>query len=202
MITSQLDDLCILVAQNDDEFAFEKIFNHFYHKLFLFAKAFLKSRESAEEVVSDVFVKLWQNRESLPAIKNLNYYLFVSSKHAALDYLEKRNKLLTVNLDDLAVEFGEISLNPEELFISAELLMRIQQAISALPPKCRLIFRLIKEDGLKYREVAEMLNLSVKTVETQMSLAISKIGGELLAANIFPHANLSRFGDDRLEQGK
>lgn len=202
MSASQLDDLCILVSQNDDALAFEKIFNHFYRRLFLFAKAFLKSRESAEEVVSDVFLKLWQNRDSLPAIKNLNYYLFVSCKHAALDYIEKKNKVPTINLDDLAVEFGEIALNPEELFISTELLMRIQQAISALPPKCKLIFRLIKEDGLKYREVAEMLNLSVKTVETQMSLALSKIGGELLAANVFPHANLSRFGDDRLEQEK
>ncbi len=202
MISGQLDDLCILVAQKDDQLAFEKIFNHFYNRLFLFTKSILKSSESAEEVVSDVFVKLWQNRESLPAIKNLNYYLFVSAKHAAFDLLRKKNRILTINFDDLDVEFGHIVLNPEEIFISSELLARVNQAISALPPKCKLIFKLIKEDGLKYREVAEMLNLSLKTVETQMSLALSKIGSELLASSIFPDVNLSRFGDYRKKHGK
>jgi len=202
MPTNQLADLCMLVAQNGDQVAFKKIFSYFYPKLFPFVKGLLKSQESAEEVMSDVFLKLWQSRQSLPAIQNLNYYLFVVSKHAAFDYIQKKQKIFVVSLDDLAVEFGEIKLNPEELCISAELLNKIQQAVAALPPNCRLIFRLVKEDGLKYREVAEMLNLSIKTVENQMSLALSKIGSELLAANAFPHFDLSRFAKTRSTKNK
>lgn len=186
MSANYLDEWCMRVAQHDDQAAFQQIFNQFYRKLFLFVKAFLKNKEFSEEVVADVFIKLWQNRKSLPGIKNLNYYLFVTAKHAAFDYLENNKKNQTVDLDEVEVDFGEIRANPEELYISAEMLRQIHLAIATLPPRCRLIFRLVKEDGFKYREVADMLNLSVKTIETQMSIALSKIGGELLGSRVFP----------------
>jgi RNA polymerase sigma-70 factor (family 1) len=172
-----------LVAEYDDESAFEKIFTYFYPKLLVFSRSILTNKELAEEATEDVFLKLWQNRKTLPAIKNLNYYLFTAVKHSSLDYLVKTKREAFLSFDDIDLEFGDIRLNPEEHLISAEAVKRIQLAIDSLPVRCKLIFRLVKEDGLKYREVAELLGLSVKTVETQMSLALSKVGQALRPGN-------------------
>ena len=179
MLATPLTTLCLQIAEDDDEAAFGEIFKLFYPRLLLFAQAILKSRELAEEVVEDVFLKLWENRKMLPAIKNLHYYLLVAAKHKALDYLEKMKRQAVISLDDVDVAFGEITINPENSMISAETIRIIQTIIETLPPRCKLIFRLVKEDGLKYREVAELLNISIKTVETQMSLALTKIGTAL-----------------------
>lgn len=170
-----------LKAADDDEIAFEAIFKLFYVRLLQFAESTLGNREEAEEVVEDVFIKLWENRKILSAIKNLNYYLFVVTKNTALNYIEKNKKHTTVCLEDYKVDFGEISMNPEECMISAEAVKKIQQIIDRLPPQCKLIFKLIKEDGLKYKETAALLQLSVKTIESQMALALRKIGKTLLS---------------------
>ena len=179
MPTTPLTTLCLQVAEQDDELAFGEIFKLYYPKLVVFAEAICKNAASAEEIVEDVFLKLWENRKTLPAINNLNYYLLVATKHKALDYLEKIKKHASVSLDHLEVEFGAIHINPENTLISAETVRIIQSIINDLPQRCKLIFRLVKEDGLKYREAAELLNISIKTVETQMSLALSKIGAAL-----------------------
>ena len=187
MPTASINELCLQIAEQDDEAAFGELFRLFYPKLLLFTETILKSREPAEEAVEDVFLKLWENRKVLPAINNVNYYLLVAAKHKALDYLEKMKKQAVISLDEVEVEFGDIPVNPENTLISAENIRIIQAIINDLPPRCKLIFRLIKEDGLKYREAAELLNISVKTVETQMSLALSKIGAGLQTR--FPSEN-------------
>jgi RNA polymerase sigma-70 factor (ECF subfamily) len=179
MPTTTISQLCLQIAEFDDEVAFGELFKLYYPRLLLFAEAILKSREPAEEAVEDVFLKLWENRKVLTAINNVNYYLLVAAKHKALDYLEKMKKQAIISLDDVEVEFGDISVNPENTLISAESVRIIQSIINDLPPRCKLMFRLVKEDGLKYREVADLLNVSVKTVETQISLALSKIGAAL-----------------------
>jgi RNA polymerase sigma-70 factor (ECF subfamily) len=179
MPTASINQLCLQIAEFDDEAAFGELFKLCYSRLLVFSEAILKSRELAEEAVEDVFLKLWENRKVLPAINNINYYLLVAAKHKALDYLEKAKRQAIISLDDVKVEFGDISINPEDTLISAESVRIIQNLINDLPPRCKLMFRLVKEDGLKYREVADLLNVSVKTVETQISLALSKIGTAL-----------------------
>ena len=179
MPTTTISQLCLQIAKFNDEAAFGELFKLYYTRLLLFTEAILKDREQSEEAVEDVFLKLWENREVLPAINNINYYLLVAAKHRALNYLEKMKRQAIIGLDDVEVEFGDISVNPENALISAENVRIIQAIINDLPPRCKLIFRLIKEDGLKYREAADLLNVSVKTIETQMSLALSKIGAAL-----------------------
>ena len=179
MPTASIEKICLRIAESGDEAAFEELFNLYYPRLLLFAEAILKSREPAEEAVEDVFLKLWSNRKTLPAIKNLNYYLLVSVKHKALDYLEKMKSQVMVSFDDADLELTMMPVNPESTLISAESIRIIQTVINNLPPRCKLIFHLVKEDGLKYRETADLLNISIKTVETQMSLALSKIGQAL-----------------------
>jgi RNA polymerase sigma-70 factor (ECF subfamily) len=179
MPTASINQLCLQIAESNDEVAFGELFKLYYPRLLLFAQSILKSREPAEEAVEDVFLKLWENRKVLPAINNLNYYLLVAAKHKALDYMEKMKRQAVISLDEVEVEFGDMAVNPENILISAESVRIIQSSINELPPRCKLIFRLVKEDGLKYREAADLLNVSVKTVETQMSLALSKIGAAL-----------------------
>lgn len=175
MLATSISKLCLLVAEQDDQSAFSELFQLFYPKLLSLAQAILKHRQTAEEAVQDVFLQLWKNRKVLPAINNLQYYLFVAAKHSALDHLEKMKRQSHLALEEAGIAFGTIESTPEHALISAEMMQAIQASINELPPRCKLIFRLVKEDGLKYREVAELLQLSVKTVETQMSLALDKV---------------------------
>ncbi|HEX6180867.1 MAG TPA: RNA polymerase sigma-70 factor [Chitinophagaceae bacterium] len=163
------------IALHSDEQAYKQLFHHFYPSLYQFALSLVKTGQVAEEVVSDVFIHIWQKRAALVRIQNLKLYLFVSTRNTSLNYLrqKKRDILLT---DDYRVQLRSVYFDPEQLLITAEMINRIQQAIYQLPPRCQLIFKLIKEDGLKYKEVAELLNLSLKTIENQMTLALRKIG--------------------------
>ncbi len=99
------------------------------------------------------------------------------TKNRSRDYLRKYGNKKKINLDDLALPFYRVDTTPEDLMISEEVVNQINRAINELPTKCRLIFKLVKEDGLKYREVAELLHLSLKTVENQVGIALKKIHG-------------------------
>ena len=163
------------IALYDDQPAYKELFALFYKSLQQFAVTFVRSPEVAEEVVSDVFIKVWKKRAGLPRIHNLKLYLFISTKNGALNYLRSQKKGF-LQPEQYFVQLQSIYFNPEKLMLTAEMMNRVQKAINDLPPRCQLIFKLIKEDGLKYREVAELLHVSIKTVENQMAIAIKKIG--------------------------
>lgn len=167
------------IAINNDQQAYNGLFLHFYPSLKQFAFSFLKSKQLSEEAVSDVFIKIWERRSTLNTISNLKLYLFTSTRNVALNYLKKQKGLNNIVADDYWVELNSIYFDPEQLLITAEMIARVQDAVQSLPARCRLIFKLVKEEGLKYREVAELLNLSVKTVENQMTLALKKIGSAI-----------------------
>jgi len=164
------------IARFDDQKAYKELFTTLYSPLFLFAKSMVKSKESAEEIVSDVFIRIWEKRRDLEKIDNLRVYLYVSIRNTALNYLSHQKRNSTNSLDEFHAEFTSIYFDPEQLLITADMLALIRKSIDQLPPKCKIIFKLVKEDGLKYKEVAEILNLSVKTVENQVAIALQKIG--------------------------
>jgi RNA polymerase sigma-70 factor (family 1) len=156
------------IARNDDTTAYKELFVSFYNPLLRFAVTLVKSKEQAEEIVSDVFINIWEKRKRINSINNLKVYLFIAVKNTSLNYLSRQNKNLTDSVDEAGIEFKSIYFDPEQLMVTAEMVARIKAAIEALPPKCKLIFKLIKEDELKYRDVAEILNISLKTVESQI----------------------------------
>ena len=174
-IAENIVELQRRIALYDDEPAYKEIFFTYYTPLLRFAQTFVVDRQCAEEIVSDVMMKIWEKRKGLPSISNLRVYLYISTKNTALNYLAKQKKVEIVSIEYLNLDFPSNALNPEQLMITAEMYKHIRHAIEALPPKCQLIFKLVREDGLKYREVAELLNLSLKTVENQMSIALRKI---------------------------
>jgi RNA polymerase sigma-70 factor (family 1) len=164
------------IAYFDDQQSYKELFIELYTYLFLFAKTFVKTKEPAEEIVSDVFIKIWEKRKGLEKIINLKVYLYVTTRNIALNCLEKQRRTATHSIDDYTVDLSSVYLNPEQLLITADMLALIQKAIDQLPPKCKIVFKLAKEDGLKYREIAEIMNVSIKTVENQLAIALHKIG--------------------------
>ena len=160
----------------DDQQAYKELFTSLYSYLYHFARTLVRAREPAEEIVSDVFIKVWEKRRDLKKIDNLKVYLYITTRNMAFNYLDKQKRTPTDHLEDIPAEFTSVYFDPEQLMITADMLTLIQKAIDHLPPKCRMIFKLVKEDGLKYREVAEIMNVSIKTVENQLAIALHKIG--------------------------
>ena len=162
-----------IAAGNQD--AFRQLFNIYSTRLIEFASALVKNKEAATDVVNEVFVKLWKGRERIPGIQNLKVYLYTATKNAALNYLSRKaHQLITEPFDDFSIQLREEQC-PDQQLITEEIFNKIRMAVEQLPPRCKMIFKLVREDGLKYKEVAEVLNVSVKTVDAQMVIAVKKI---------------------------
>jgi RNA polymerase sigma-70 factor (ECF subfamily) len=173
--TVQLRELQIKVARGDEN-AFTQLYLHFGKKLVLFGISLVRSKEIAEELVEDVFVRLWAGRENITNIENLTVYLYIAVKNKALNKLsQKANELIAAPFDFLDTTIDEFAADPYDLMITSEMMTRMHQVIEALPPRCKMIFKLIREDGLRYKEVAEILNISVNTIDAQMAIAVKKI---------------------------
>lgn len=156
--------------------AFTQLYLHFGKKLIQFAVSLVRSKEIAEELVEDVFVKLWANRNNLLEIENLTVYLYVAVKNRSLNSLsQKAKELIAAPFDYLDTTLDEFASDPYDIMITSEMMASMQQAIDDLPPRCKMIFKLIREDGLRYKEVADILNISVNTIDTQMAIAVRKI---------------------------
>lgn len=168
--------LLAAIAINHDQAAYKELFLMLHGRLKQFAYSILKSGEEAEELVSDIFIRIWQKREQLTTIESPLLYFYTTAKNLAFNRLSKQKRQLNTSADDWWVQLNSIYFNPEQLMMTEEMMRQIRKAINDLPPRCRLIFKLIKEDGLKYREVAELLQLSVKTVEAQMAIALRRLG--------------------------
>jgi RNA polymerase sigma-70 factor (ECF subfamily) len=153
-----IKDLQLRIALYEDMKAYNALFLLLFDGLHRFAYSIVKSREVAEEIVSDAFLKLWQIRNNLDKIDNLKVYLYVITKNFSLNHHARMGKMRLVHV-----------------YISNEIIGRIHAVIRQLPPQCRIIFQLVKEDGLKYKEVAEILGLSVLTVRNQLAIAIKKV---------------------------
>jgi RNA polymerase sigma-70 factor (family 1) len=167
------------ISRFDDQQAYKELFTGFYSSLIQFVSGIIKSRQSAEEIVSDLFMKIWEKRKSLEEIHNLRVYCFVSARHLSINQLEKQKRQHYADIDDYKTRLVHAAPNPEECMISAEMLRLIQEVIEELPPRCKLSFKLVKEYGFKYREAAEILQVSEKTIENQLAIALKKISSAI-----------------------
>jgi len=170
-------DLQSRIATDRDETAYKELFIFFYKPLFQFARCLTKEHESAEELVSDVMMKIWELREALADIRNLKIYLYKSIKNRAFNYLSRNHKsrMISLDADDFAIDMNSGFLDPESNLIRKELQEGIAVAIHSLPPRCRVVYKLIRVDGLCYKEVAEIMGISVKTVDRHLNNALHKL---------------------------
>lgn len=174
------------ISEFDKSDSFRSLYNHYYQKLFRQALFYLNNNpDYAQEVVADVFVALWQGRQVLHKVTDPDAYLFIALKHAAARYVEKnyskRTELLIENLPDIDSDNRDVT---DFDILDTELQDKYKQALDKLPPRCAEVFRLVREERRKYSEVADILGISTKTVENQMSKAV-KILYEELKENLF-----------------
>jgi RNA polymerase sigma-70 factor (ECF subfamily) len=176
MNTHENDDLFNRLKQNDVK-AFEAIFNAYYAPLCLFASQFLGDDEKAEEIVQDLFVNVWSKRHSLHIDRSLKNYLFHAVKNQCLNWIQ-HTKIRAKHAENVKENFMR-QMNESDYFLEVGLSEKIAESIESLPEKRRQIFKLSREQGLKYQEIADMLGLSVKTVETHMGLALKQLREQL-----------------------
>lgn len=162
------------VAYSRDEKSYKQLFLYFHPVLLRFAIRFLQSNDTAEDIVSDVMMRVWDMGDRLSRVDYLKTYLFTAVKNACLTYLSsKKNRHLTLDNID---EFGELSvISPEQKFLQTEFMQIIASSIEDMPPKCKMVYILIKEEGFKYKEAAEIIGISPNTVEGHMQTALKKI---------------------------
>ncbi|NJN27854.1 MAG: RNA polymerase sigma-70 factor [Cyclobacteriaceae bacterium] len=167
--------LMVLIGRDNDQDAFRLFFDHFYPRLLKFALYFLESNQAAEEIVSTVFIGVWNNRQKLPKIERIEAYLFSSVRNKSFSYLRDNKRIQMKDLGSEESLFVPCFDSPDAELLNNELKDIIFEAINKLPPRCKMIFLLIREDGFKYNEVAELLDISPKTVEAQMGRALDKL---------------------------
>lgn len=161
---------------------FEATFRAHHADLCGYLYRFLGSAEAAEDVVQDLFVAMWSNLPAWQAREqSLRPALFVAARNRALDLL-KSQRVRTQSSNRVRAAMEPAVRTTDELLLENELTARVQEAVESLPERCRLIFTLSREGGRTYAEIAELLGLSVKTVETQMRRAL-----QVLRTRVHPH---------------
>ena len=156
--------------KSGDSAAFRELFLTYCQPLIRFANRFINDVTLAEDIVQEVYLKIWLNRQNLNPKLNIKSYLFVAVKNQTFKQL--RQQKIRRTFDEKPQFFPPHIPTPEDIFNSKEVESTVLKAIEELPTKCRLIFSMNRFDRLTYSEIAEILNLSVKTIETQMGRAL------------------------------
>ena len=182
--TQELTSWIKEISTADSQIAFKSIYLAYYTQLIRFTCLYISSIAEAEEIVSDTFLTIWNNRKILLQISSFNSYVYSIARNKAISHYRKQH-MEKVELNEKNIDFfSQTETTPEEDLIRKEDLKKLNEAINSLPFKCKMTFKLIREDGLKYKEVAEILDISIKTVEAHLSTAIKKLRKTL--ADIYP----------------
>lgn len=162
---------------NLDKPLFEQLFREHFAPLCHFAAQFVQDTDSARDITQKVFIKLWENREHIDPQKSIRSYLYTSVRNRCLNYLRDQKKFRSQILDVEAME-GVLFFEEDNPGLS-DLEDQIARALESLPDKCRQVFELSRFQDKKYKEIAEELNISEKTVEAHMSKALKILKEQL-----------------------
>ncbi|WP_430809946.1 MULTISPECIES: RNA polymerase sigma factor [unclassified Carboxylicivirga] len=169
----ELEEVLIKLAK-DNEASLEELFNYYYPRLYSFSKSFLKFDEGIDDILQEVFVKIWQKRKSINSANTFNSYIFTITRNLLLNELRTR-----LNNENLKEEVKRLSLASEYSSVDqieySELRKKTNQLIEELPERQKEIFVLSRTEGLTHKEIAEKLGITTKTVEYHISLAIRYI---------------------------
>ena len=157
-------------TQNDYQ-AFEQLFHRHYGRLCRYIFTVTQSEDISEEIVSDIFLKIWQKRDVLEIKTSVNAYLTTAARNLAIDHL-RRVKRQRYQSCELVGDFKTDYVSPSDRVIGHETHDIIETTIEAMSPQCKLIFRMSRDNSMTYSEIAKALNLSIKTVETHMGRSL------------------------------
>ncbi len=185
---TELEIKLVSRLRNGNVDAFDRLFGIYSSKLYRFAFSLLKNKEDAEEIVQQVFLKVWEKRSNIDTTKSFKSYLFTISYNLIMDELRIRLRQKEY-LKYLENFFDPDSLKSDQKAEYNILKSQIDQIIEELPERRKLIYKLSREKGLSHKEISEQLNISVKTVENQINLTLNIIkkhlGKNLLLVLLF-----------------
>lgn len=166
--------------------AFSVMYDTYFPKLLRFSQTYVKEEEEAEQIVQDIFIYLWEHKELIPTLQNVNAYLFALVRNRCVDYLRKevyqeaqKGSLSEVENKELQLKMYSLEMFDDDRLSEADIEELLRQAIGRLPERCREIFIMSRLQNLKYKEIAEKLSISPNTVENQIVIAIRKLKEEL-----------------------
>lgn len=171
------DKSIVLKILNNDSKAFETLFRKYCQKLIDFSYLYLKDKSMAENVVQDIFLKIWKNKTNLNPTYSIKSYLYTSVKNESLKIIRHLQIVQAHEQNQSNNDLFEKS--PEEILTEKEQINIVRQAIYSLSEKSRIVFSMSKYEKLTYREIAEILNISIKTVETHMGRAFKHLKNKL-----------------------
>nr|WP_242513721.1 RNA polymerase sigma-70 factor [Galbibacter mesophilus] len=169
------DALFEKIVKEDDLKSFEELYNHYFPILCNYVVRFVASKEIAQDLISDLFFKFWKNRKKIKINSSVRAYFFTSAKNTAYNYLSREYRKYTSLEDSPVIALNSNQVSPEGGIIYDELSEKIKAAINELSPQCKKVFLLSRNEGLKYREIADRLNISNKAVEANMSRALKSL---------------------------
>ena len=164
----------LLLNQDNPEKGFRQIFELFYPRIWHFVKEYIKDEQEAKDIMQNIFMTLWEKRNSLRADTNLNAYLYTLAKSQCLNYLKHIKVVERYQNEQQETYINYYAMNtfdPEQMDIES-LELKIEEAINNLPEQCRKVFEMSRYEGLKYKEIAQKMEISMKTVEAHMSNAL------------------------------
>lgn len=159
---------------NNDKSALTTLYNMYWQPLYISAYNLLKDKEACEDVIQDVFINIWKNREKIQVNVSIKSYLYACVRYQVYDKFRKNKKLLRTEL----LEGFETRLQyntPETEIIYQELVQQIKSIVENLPTKCRKVYRLSREEELSHKEISKRLNISTKTVESHITKALNML---------------------------
>ncbi len=168
------DDEIIRGLKQDDQQMLKYLFDAYYEKLVFYSLTYVIRKEIAEEIIQELFIRIWENRKSLLITKSCKAYLFTSARNSSINYLKsKYARIPFISLSNIIEKPARSTV--EDQLVENELKTMIQYAIDDLPEKCRIIFNLSRNCDLSNQEIANILGISTKTVDTQIRIAVIKI---------------------------
>ncbi|MBS1771914.1 MAG: RNA polymerase sigma-70 factor [Bacteroidetes bacterium] len=166
----EINDLSNIYISANTESVFEDVFKTHFKKLHAYAYTILKDEDEAEEIVQNVFFKLWEKKEKIGELQSIGAYLYRAVYNDSLNYL-KHEKVKASHRAFAVHNNSEMDSSGTEKR-TLEMERRLQEALNELPEQCRTIFQMSRFENMKYREIADKLELSVKTIENQMGKAL------------------------------
>lgn len=178
------DQELLHLMQSDSNAAFTEIYSRYWDKLFAIAAHRLHNLAEAEELVQDIYLELWNRRQQLQITTSLPAYLATAVKFKVINILARRHRELLYQQH--AVQSGATAdLSTEQRVSFGELQSRLAALVNELPDKCRLVFRLSREEGLSHKEIAATIGVAEKTVEAHLSRALRTLRTQLRSLSSF-----------------
>ena len=181
-----------------DRRAFRSFYDAAYPMVYRFIHYFLPNRTDCEEVVSEAFFIFWKERRSLADKNDLKAWIYTVCRNEAYHYIKQMERVVNVSIDDMPVKLMVERGDVEGAMIEEEMIEVYNRAVMELPERCKLVFLMVREEHLKHKEVAQILQIAEGTVEQQMNIAIHKIVDTVKKYYPFPSLDVRRNGRQNL----